>query len=198
MDKYLAELVLEHDLEIFPYIKLRALFAKAREDVFRVDYDQLSAQTLKSLEISGLVKQIEKHEAYALVTLVEQGKLMGYPKQKEVKKVKRRNDYIPRGLTTLAEICGYPDDWEKNTGKYRALYFAMVKNYPQPLMESVAQWTKKRHPEYKLNVILTATWFHSLKSKMESPNSQAQGREAASGYDDLQSLLDAERELMGG
>jgi len=197
VDSYLADLILEHDTEIFPYIKLRALYAKAKTDIFKVEHAQISAEVINSLQISGLVKQTEKHDSFSMVTVLEQGKLMGYPKSKEPKKVKVRKEYIPQGLSALAEISGYPDDWEKNTGKYRSLYFSMVKKYPQPIMESVAQWTKKRHPEYKLNVILTDSWFHSLKSKMEAPQTTEKGRETSSGYDDIESLLAAEKQFMG-
>lgn len=193
MDQYLAELIIEYEVEIFPYLKLRAIQKVQNKDVIKVFFDKLTLTDLKMLEVSGLVRIISEFPDYAAVTLYENGSWMGYPPERKQRKVRVRQDYTPTGLQKLADILGYPGDWEKSLGKYRKLYFSVLKRYSQLDLEKIATWVAQEYPEYRLPVILTENWIKSLKYKMENEKTYKARNE---GYDDESSVLAYEQEFL--
>jgi hypothetical protein len=167
MEDRLAELILEHDVILFPYLKMRAMYAKkGKNGKFKCLATEFSMETLELFYNSGYIRYDSSDDVYVEILLREDGRWLCDPPETRSFVRKEAEEYIPKDLIKLAEIVGYPVDWANKPGKYRKLFFTLTNKHDEGTILSVAKFMKEAEPEWDLSNLLTTSYFSQIKSEI--------------------------------
>jgi hypothetical protein len=157
MDDEIADLILEHGEAIFPYLELRARYFKEGSKG-RIPVSE--NPNLQLMERSGFI-ELEKNGDKLLAVLYNTPDRWLYQPKEKQRKTKEKEEYIPKELEKIAELIGYPDDWFKNPGKYRSLWFTARGKHSE--MINIAEKVKEKEIQVELQVFLSFAGFNSIK-----------------------------------
>ena len=182
MDDGLADLVLEHGVDLFPYLQMRAKYAKAgKNGVVVVRQADYTMETLDLFRDSGFIRYDYSHDSMLVsVTLREDGRWLTDPPEVRKYTRKEKEEYIPKELEALCEMVGYPVDWATKLGKYRSLFFSLTASYDMDIIFSVAEFMRDNEPEWTVTQLLTKSFFKQTKTELDKEdNSQGDLRYAS-------------------
>lgn len=181
----IATLILEHGESIFPYLKIRAQYAKeGRRGKVVVDTDE----NLTLLERSGFVKVNKLSTGYEVTLYEDESRWLYQPKNKKRKRAEDK-PFIPPKLEELAELVGYPDDWQKNPGKYRSLYLKTTQiRATHPELVSLVNKLKEKKIEVTLPSLLSERGFKFYSSVSNKKTVTHEDRVAAADYSEDQAF----------
>lgn len=180
MTEDIAELILEHGEDIFPYLRIRAEYCK-NGSKGKVLLD--SSPDLAILERGGFIKTEEK-DGFVEVTVYDTPERWLYQPKELKKKIKEREEYIPKALAELVEMVGYPLDWLKNPAKYRSLFIRAKNKHGYQVIKRVAEDALNKDVEVSLPALLSDKGFHFYQNLPEKPTFQ--DRTTASDYKEEQ------------